>query len=59
LCGGPMSDFDLTQYSGDINNVRKLARRSAHAQRARLMLVAAGLTTLGLLTVAGTLLASV
>lgn len=50
---------DLNDFPTDIGLVRQMARRSAHAQRARLMLLAAGLTTLGILSVAGTLLASV
>ncbi len=43
------------QFS-DIESIRQRVRRSAHAQRARAMLVAAGLSACGLVAVAATLL---
>ncbi len=50
-----MANLDLNEHF-DLDSVRRMARRSAHAQRARLMLAAAGLATLGILSVAGTML---
>ncbi len=52
-----MPDLDLNTAPLDMEMVHRLARRSAHVQHARVMLIAAGLTTLGILSIAGALLA--
>mgnify|MGYP001221507012 CR=1 FL=1 len=46
-------------FGTDLAGIRQAVRRSAHAQRARSMLLAAGLSALGLVAIAGTLLANV
>ncbi|WP_160297771.1 hypothetical protein [Devosia chinhatensis] len=53
-----MAHIDLDD-SSTLETARLLARRSAHAHHARLMLAAAGLATLGIVSVAGTLLITV
>jgi len=51
-----MTDYDLDHADTDIAMVRRVARRSAHVQRAQVMLLAACLTTLGVVAVAGAML---
>lgn len=48
-----MADLD---FHTDLDSVRRKARRVDHVQRAQLMLLAAGLATMGILLVAGALL---
>lgn len=43
-------------FASDMAAVRRAVRHSAHAQHARLMLMAAGLSAFGLVAVAATLL---
>lgn len=50
-----MANLDSQQIT-DIDSIRRAVRRSAHAQRARVMLVAAGLCAFCLVAVAATLL---
>lgn len=50
-----MANLD-SHHLADMNSIRRAARRSAHAQQARTMLVAAGLCAFGLVAVAATLL---
>ncbi len=52
-----MANIDLDTQT-DIDAIRRAIRRSEHAQRARIMLVAAGLATCGIVSVAGTFLAA-
>lgn len=48
---------NLSEHFGsELASVRRAVRRSAHAQRARLMLVAAGLSAFGMVAVAAALL---
>lgn len=51
-----MANIDLDNHS--VDDMLRLARRSAHVQRAHVMLVAAGLSALGVVAVAGALLIS-
>ena len=51
-----MANLDLDGIDADIITVRRMARRSAHVQRAQVMLLAACLTTLGVVAVAGAML---
>lgn len=51
-----MANLDLDHKGLDMEAMRRRVRRSAHAQRAQAMLLAAGLSTLGLVAVAATLL---
>lgn len=46
------------QFGGDLDAILRKARRSGHMQRTRTMLLAAGLCSVGLVAVAGTLLSS-
>lgn len=57
--GESMANIHSDGFIGDLNSIRRRVRRSAHAQRARLMLLAAGLCAFGLVAVAATLLTSV
>ncbi len=50
-----MANIDLNTHT-DVDAIRRAIKRSEHAHRARIMLVAAGLATLGILSVAGTFL---
>lgn len=52
-----MANLDLNDMHTDMDTIRRMVRRSAHAQRARIMLAAAGLASLGILSIAGALLA--
>jgi hypothetical protein len=51
-----MANLDLNDMHTDMDTIRRMARRSAHAQRARIMLAAAGLASLGILSIAGAML---
>ena len=53
-----MANIDLNNHS-DMAAIRKVARRSDHAHRARIMLAAAGLATLGIVSDAGSLLTKI
>ena len=50
-----MSNYS-EEFGTDISSIRQRVRRSARAQQARVMLVAAGLCAFGLVAVAATLL---
>lgn len=50
-----MANIDLNNHA-EMAAIRLVARRGNHAYRARVMLAAAGLATLGILSVAGALL---
>lgn len=50
------SDFDVAAVH--IETIRRDARRSAYVQRVQVMLIAASIATLGVVAVAGALLAS-
>lgn len=52
-----MANLDLNDMHTDMDTIRRMARRSAHAQRARIMLAASGLAGLGMLFIAAALLA--
>lgn len=52
-----MALIDLNTHT-DIDTIRRAIKRNEHAHRARVMLLAAGLATLGILSVAGTFLAT-
>ncbi|QQR38278.1 hypothetical protein [Devosia rhizoryzae] len=51
-----MANLEFDGISADIESVRRRARHSTHVQRAQVMLLAACLSTLGVVAVAGTLL---
>lgn len=51
-----MANLEFNGISPDTESVRRRARHSAHVQRAQVMLLAACLSTLGIVAVAGTLL---
>jgi hypothetical protein len=53
-----MANIDLNNHS-DMAAIRRVVRRSDHAHRARIMLAAAGLATMGIVSVAGTLLTKI
>lgn len=53
-----MTNLDFDSAAVDIETVQRRARLSAHIQRAQTMLIAACLATLGVVAVAGTLLAN-
>ncbi|MBJ3784747.1 hypothetical protein [Devosia sediminis] len=50
-----MANLD-SEHLTDMDSVRRAVRRSAHAQQARVMLLAAGLSAFGMVAVAATLL---
>lgn len=51
-----MANLDFDGVSTNLDGVRRRARYSRHVQRAQVMLLAACLSTLGVVAVAGTLL---
>ncbi|WP_161796943.1 hypothetical protein [Devosia soli] len=51
-----MANLDIGSRTPDIAQVRIAVQRSAHVQRARQMLVAAGIAALSLVLIAGALL---
>jgi len=53
-----MAHLDLDDLHTDIDAIRRSARRGANVQRIRVMLAAAGLAGLGILSIAGALLTS-
>ncbi len=54
-----MANIDFRAFEQDIRAVQQRARRGGHVQRAQAMLIAAGLSALGMVAVAGVLLVSV
>ncbi len=46
------------QFGGDLEALLRKARRGGHVRRTRTMLLAAGLCSVGLVAVAGTMLSS-
>jgi hypothetical protein len=53
-----MANLDIDDVSLDLQSAKRLARRSAHVQRAQVMLLAACGATLGVVAVAGAMLTS-
>jgi hypothetical protein len=53
-----MAHLDFDNGGRDLDSVRRMVRRSAHAQRAQAMLMAAGLAALGVVAVAGAMLSN-
>ena len=54
-----MANIDIRDMGLDLEAVRQRARLDGHVQRAQTMLIAAGLSALAMVAVAGVLLASV
>ncbi|WIY53116.1 hypothetical protein O9Z70_00785 [Devosia sp. YIM 151766] len=53
-----MANLDLNHGPADLPTIRRRVRRSGHLQQAQFMLAAAGLAALGILSVAGAILAN-
>jgi hypothetical protein len=53
-----MANLSSDPFDVDLATVRRSARRSAHAQQARAMLIAACLSAFGMIAVAATLLSN-
>lgn len=51
-----MANIYSDPFTQNVDTIRRQARHSAHAQRARTMLVAAGISAFGMVAVAATLL---
>jgi hypothetical protein len=56
---GVVANIDIRDMGLDLEAVRQRARLDGHVQRAQTMLIAAGLSALAMVAVAGVLLASV
>lgn len=53
-----MANIDFRDIEQDVELLRRRARVGGHVQRAQTMLIAAGLSALGVVAVAGVLLSS-
>lgn len=53
-----MANLEFDRTLSDVDAARRAARHSLHVHRAQTMLIAAGLASMGVVAVAGALLAS-